>query len=123
MSSCARRSWYAAGLASLLLIGACDTLAKPESTHLSGGADGFTFRAIADAAYPEASENGEQWRMRWLRAALNARGLCPRGYAISSRQVRLLSSGTLGDIADVYYRGQCSCPPRAILHLICRTCA
>jgi hypothetical protein len=69
---------------------------------------GFEFRAIADAAYPEASANGEAWRMKWLKQRLTETGTCPNGYAITSRKPVLFSTGSLGSIYDVYYEGRCT---------------
>jgi len=95
-------------IAGLLLLAGCEALSKPESTSFTPVRGGFEFRAIADAAYPEASENGEAWRMRWLQQRLSESGVCPRGYVITSRKARQLSSGALGSIYDVYYRGRCT---------------
>lgn len=92
----------------LLLVGGCEALSKPESTSFTPVRGGFQFRAIADAAYPEASENGEAWRMRWLQQRLRASGVCPNGYVITSREARPLSTGALGSIFDVYYQGRCT---------------
>ena len=97
----------AAAVAILLSSGACSWLHKPESTEFTATSGGFAFRAIADAAYPEGSPNGEAWRMRWLGQRLAAGGICPHGYDIISRKPVLLSTGTLGSIYDVYYRGRC----------------
>jgi len=91
----------------LLLIGSCSYLHKPESTHFEAVENGFAFRAIADAAYPEASANGEAWRLRWLEQRLRASGTCPNGYTITSRKPVRLSTGSLGSIYDVYYEGRC----------------
>ncbi len=90
------------------LIGGCELLSKPESTHFEAVNGGFAFRAIADAAYPEASPNGEAWRMRWLNQRLAETGTCPNGYVITSRKPALLSTGALGSIYDVYYQGRCT---------------
>jgi len=89
-------------LAVLLLLG------KPESTAFTAREGGFEFRAIADAAYPEASSNGEAWRIRWLEQRLRERGLCPNGYVITSRETRKRATGALGSIFDVYYAGKCA---------------
>jgi hypothetical protein len=94
----------------LLLVGGCEAFHKPESTSFRAVDGGFKFRAIADAAYPEASANGEAWRMRWLEQRLAANGVCPDGYIITSRETELLSSGALGSIYDVYYEGRCTRP-------------
>ncbi len=91
----------------VFLAGGCEALSKPESTHFSATSDGFAFRAIADAAYPEDSPNGEAWRMRWLAQRLKDSGVCPAGYDITSRKSELLSTGTLNSIYDVYYEGRC----------------
>jgi hypothetical protein len=96
-------SWLA-----LLLTGGCAMLHKPESTAFTPVTGGFEFRAIADAAYPEASSNGEAWRMRWLDQKLKASDTCPNGYAITSRRTKRLSTGALGSIYDVYYEGRCT---------------
>jgi hypothetical protein len=97
----------ALALALPLLAGGCEYLSKPESTRFEAVDGGFEFRAIADAAYPERSANGESWRMRWLEQRLRETGTCPNGYEITSRRPVLLSSGTLGSIYDVYYEGGC----------------
>ncbi len=91
-----------------MLAGGCDYVSKPESTRFDTVAGGFKFRGIADAAYPEATANGEAWRMRWLEQRLAQTGTCPRGYQITSRKPVLLSTGTLGSIYDVYYEGRCT---------------
>jgi hypothetical protein len=91
----------------LLLVGACSVLHKPESTAFTPTRNGFSFRAIADAAYPEGSQNGEAWRMRWLAEKLATTGVCPSGFDIVSRRPVLLSTGALGSIYDVYYEGRC----------------
>jgi hypothetical protein len=90
-----------------LLLSGCAYLHKPESTEFDATADGFAFRAIADAAYPEDTPNGEAWRMRWLEQRLLETGTCPHGYTITSRETERLSTGSLGSIYDVYYEGQC----------------
>jgi hypothetical protein len=95
-------------IALLLLVGACEALHKPESSSFKPVPGGFKFRAIADAAYPEASPNGEAWRMKWLDQRLKKSGVCANGYAITSRTPVLLSTGALGSIYDVYYEGQCN---------------
>jgi len=95
-------------LAVLLLLGGCEALSKPESTAFTAREDGFAFRAIADAAYPESSANGEAWRMRWLEQRLRERGLCPNGYVITTRETRAHATGALGTIYDVYYAGKCA---------------
>jgi hypothetical protein len=101
------RVFFAGAIALPLLIGGCAYLSKPESTQFDAVRGGFEFRAIADAAYPEASANGEAWRMRWLEQRLRETGTCPHGYRITSRETKRLSSGTLGSIYDVYYEGRC----------------
>jgi hypothetical protein len=103
------KSLIAAALAFGLatLAGGCEYLHKPESTRFDGVEGGFEFRAIADAAYPEASANGEAWRMRWLEQRLVQSGTCPNGYTITARNPVLLSTGALGSIYDVYYEGRC----------------
>jgi hypothetical protein len=95
------------GLALLFALGACSYLHKPESTEFTPTRGGFEFRAIADAAYPEDSPNGEAWRMRWLAQKLAATGVCPNGHDLVSRRPVLLSTGSLGSIYDVYYEGRC----------------
>jgi hypothetical protein len=92
----------------LLLVSGCEALHKPESASFRPVSGGFEFRAIADAAYPEASPNGEAWRMKWLDGRLKESGVCPNGYAITSREPVLLSTGALGSIYDVYYEGRCN---------------
>jgi hypothetical protein len=99
------RLWPAVSLA--LLIGGCEALSKPESTHFEPESDGFEFRAIADAAYPEDSAGGEAWRMKWLEQRLKRSGTCPTGYEITSRKPRLVTQGALAPIYDVYYVGRC----------------
>lgn len=96
-----------AAVAVALLLFGCEALSKPESTHFKPVSGGFAFRAIADAAYPEASPNGEAWRMNWLSQRLKASGICPNGYVITSREPIRLSTGALGSIYDVYYEGRC----------------
>jgi len=91
----------------VLLLGGCEALSKPESTSFHTVRGGFEFRAIADAAYPEASPGGEAWRMTWLAQRLKASGTCPNGYEITSRKPELLSTGALGSIYDIYYEGRC----------------
>lgn len=90
------------------LLGGCEALSKPESTRFDQTRGGFEFRAIADAAYPEASPGGEAWRMAWLEQRLKDTATCPNGYEITSREPVLLSAGTLGGIYDVYYEGRCT---------------
>lgn len=92
----------------LLLLAGCEALSKPESTRFEAVHGGFEFRAIADAAYPEASPNGEAWRMKWLAQRLQQNGVCPNGYVITSRETERLSTGALGSIYDVYYQGRCT---------------
>jgi len=103
----ARRGAHAS-VAFVLLISGCAVLSKPESTHFDSVRGGFKFRAIADAAYPEASPGGEAWRMTWLARNLKDNRVCPNGYVITSRKPVLLSTGTLGSIYDVYYEGRCT---------------
>jgi hypothetical protein len=95
-------------MALLLPLGACDALSKPESTRFIAVDGGFEFRAIADAAYPESSPDGEAWRRRWLQQRLTESGLCPNGYVITSRKTRKRATGALGSIFDVYYAGKCA---------------
>jgi hypothetical protein len=90
-----------------MLAAGCAFLHKPESTHFDAVDGGFEFRAIADAAYPEASANGEAWRMKWLEQRLAQSGTCANGYTITSREPVLFSTGALGSIYDVYYEGRC----------------
>jgi hypothetical protein len=80
------------------------TSRNPRGSTASRAASSF---AIADAAYPEASANGEAWRMRWLEQRLVQSGTCPNGYTITARNPVLLSTGALGSIYDVYYEGRC----------------
>jgi hypothetical protein len=94
-------------LAVVPAISGCQYLSKPESTHFDAVDNGFEFRAIADAAYPEHTENGESWRMKWLEQKLRQTGTCPTGYTITSREPVLFSTGTLGSIYNVYYEGRC----------------
>ncbi|WP_395016126.1 hypothetical protein [Dongia sp.] len=91
-----------------MLAGGCEYLKKPEATRFDAVDGGFEFRAIADAAYPEDSANGESWRMRWLEQRLQQTATCPNGYEITSRKPVLLSTGALGSIYDVYYEGRCA---------------
>ncbi|GAB2176198.1 hypothetical protein [Dongia sp. agr-C8] len=100
------RSWLAIAAVPLLLTG-CEYLHKPESTHFDAMEGGFAFRAIADAAYPEHTANGEAWRMKWLEQRLRQTGTCPKGYEITARKPVLFSTGALGSIYDVYYEGRC----------------
>jgi hypothetical protein len=93
------------------LVSGCEALSKPESTRFKAVTGGFEFRAIADAAYPEASANGEAWRMKWLDQRLLQTGTCPNGYVITRREPKLLSTGALGSIYDVYYEGHCTAAP------------
>jgi hypothetical protein len=97
----------AALAASLALLAGCAFFHKPESTQFDAVDGGFEFRAIADAAYPEASANGEAWRMKWLEQKLAQTGTCPNGYTITAREPVLFSTGSLGSIYDVYYEGRC----------------
>lgn len=90
-----------------VIAGGCGALSKPESTDFRAVSGGFKFRAIADAAYPETSDNGEAWRIRWLEQKLAKTGICPNGYEIISRETERLSTGALGSIYDVYYEGRC----------------
>jgi hypothetical protein len=102
------RRWMTLLAAGSLLCGGCSYLHKPESTAFDATEDGFAFRAIADAAYPEETANGEAWRMRWLEQRLAETGTCPRGYTITARETKRLSTGALGSIYDVYYEGRCN---------------
>ena len=103
-----RRFTPGTALAALLLLtGSCALLHKPESTEFTPTRHGYEFRAIADAAYPEDTENGEAWRMRWLAQKLVQTGTCPKGHDIVSRKRSLLSTGWLGSIYDIYYVGRC----------------
>ena len=102
------RSWMALVAAGSVLFGGRTYLHKPESTAFDATEDGFAFRAIADAAYPEETANGEAWRMKWLEQRLGETGICPRGYTITARETRRLSTGALGSIYDVYYEGRCN---------------
>jgi hypothetical protein len=97
----------------VFLLGGCEAMSKPESTHFEAVGGGFKVRAIADAAYPEGSPGGEAWRMSWLSQRLKASGVCPAGYAITARKPVLLATGTLGGIYDVYYEGRCTATPPA----------
>ena len=98
-----------AGIAALaVLLAGCEYLSKPESTRFDAVEGGFEFRAIADAAYPENTPNGEAWRMKWLRQRLAETGTCPAGFTITSRKPVLLSTGAIGSIYDVYYEGRCT---------------
>ena len=101
------RTLLPAALSIALLAAGCAYLHKPESTQFDATKDGFEFRAIADAAYPEGSANGEAWRMKWLEQRLAQSGTCPNGYTITSREAKHLSTGSLGSIYDVYYEGRC----------------
>lgn len=98
---------HAMVLGLLFAIGGCELLDRPQSTHFEPVADGFRFRAIADAAYPEGSANGEAQRMSWLARDLKASGTCPAGYTITSRKPVLAWHGQLSDAYDVYYEGRC----------------
>jgi hypothetical protein len=102
------RSLLAAVAALAPLAGGCEALSKPESTRLDAVTGGFEFRAIADAAYPEASAGGEAWRMKWLEQRLAETGTCPKGYTITARETERISTGALGSIYDVYYQGRCT---------------
>jgi hypothetical protein len=102
------RRWMALVAAGSFLIGGCTYLHKPESTAFDATEDGFAFRAIADAAYPEETANGEAWRMKWLEQRLAETGTCPHGYTVTARETRRLSTGALGSIYDVYYEGRCN---------------
>ena len=93
--------------AAVLAGSACSLLHKPESTAFTPTRDGFEFRAIAEAAYPENTANGESWRMRWRAQKLVQTGTCPHGYDIVSREPVLRSTGALGGWYDVYYVGRC----------------
>jgi hypothetical protein len=95
-------------VAGSLLLGGCSYLHKPESTAFDATENGFAFRAIADAAYPEETANGEAWRMKWLEQRLAESGTCPHGYTITARETKRLSTGELGSIYDVYYEGRCN---------------
>jgi hypothetical protein len=87
--------------------GGCEILDRPQSTHFERTTGGFRFRAIADAAYPEGSANGEAQRMSWLARDLKASGTCPDGYTITSRQAELAWHGQLADVYNVTYEGRC----------------
>jgi hypothetical protein len=100
--------WMVLVTAGSFLFGGCSYLHKPESTAFDPSADGFKFRAIADAAYPEETANGEAWRMKWLEQRLAETGTCPHGYTITARETKRLSTGALGSIYDVNYEGRCN---------------
>src|SRR4051794_4125965 len=85
----------------------CEILDRPQPTHFEPTSGGVRFRAIADAAYPEGSANGEAQRMSWLARNLKATGTCANGYAITSRKAVLAWHGQLADVYDVYYEGRC----------------
>jgi hypothetical protein len=102
------KSFVLAAAVLALSLSGCAYLSKPESTRFDRVSGGFEFRAIADAAYPEASTNGEAWRMRWLEQRLEETGTCPNGYTLTSREPVLLSTGALGSIYNVYYEGRCT---------------
>jgi hypothetical protein len=102
------RWWMALVAAGSFLFCGCTYLHKPESTAFDPTGDGFAFRAIADAAYPEETANGEAWRMRWLEQRLAETGTCPHGYTITARETKRRATGALGSIYDVYYEGRCN---------------
>ena len=92
----------------LLGLGGCEILDRPQSTHFEPVAGGFKFRAIADAAYPEETPNGEAQRLSWLAQHLHESGTCPNGYVLTSRKAVLAWQGELAKVYDVFYEGRCT---------------
>jgi hypothetical protein len=94
----------------LCLVGlsGCEILDRPQSTHFEAVTGGFKFRAIADAAYPEDTPNGEAQRLSWLAQNLRRTGTCPKGYVLTSRKAVEAWQGQLAKVYDVTYEGRCS---------------
>jgi hypothetical protein len=70
------------------------------------GADRYTWRTIADAAYPIDSANAERKRLDQLAVVMRIQGGC-EGYTVTSRAATKQSNGLLGDVYDVFYGVQC----------------
>ncbi|QCN95899.1 hypothetical protein D3093_11865 [Azospirillum argentinense] len=94
--------------AALLALAACQSTAqKATVTTFQPTADGFSYRATADALYPVDTPEGEAERMLWLSQYTKDNGVCPKGYTIASRRTVLKSRGLIADIVDVFYEGRC----------------
>lgn len=107
MSDLGRRVAAATLVLAAVAAGGCELLDRPQPTHFERTDGGFRFRAIADAAYPEGSANGEAQRLSWLARNLKRTGTCPQGYTITSREAELAWHGHLADVYDVTYEGRC----------------
>lgn len=77
------------------------------------GSTGFVYHAATDLFYgPSAYGWAEVQRLSWLPNFLHVYGLCPLGFALTSREVSFLYESPLGEpIDDIRYVGHCLFPP------------
>lgn len=66
----------------------------------------FKYFAQASFSYPEATKEGEDQRMEWLKVWLSENRLCPSGFSITERKVVEASTWQF-DIQHIYYTGKC----------------
>jgi hypothetical protein len=90
-----------------LIISSCSTLDRQITTFEPGRENKFSYRAYADAVYPEASRDAENIRIDWLEQFLTDNSFCSNGYTIFKRQPVLKRKGLLGDVYDIFYYGRC----------------
>lgn len=96
----------------LLVLGGCKSSfdrMKYSDFEANRNGEEFTFRALADSAYPLNEPEGEETRIRWMEEALTRNKLCLNGYVILKRQVLIKHINPLGaKFHDVYYYGKCN---------------
>lgn len=116
VSAAARKTRRSFGLlvgGSLCALSGCVGLDAAERTQLTPiGSTGFVYHASTDLFYgPSAYGWAEAQRLAWLPRFLHVYGLCPLGFALTSRQVSFLYQDPLGEpIDDIRYEGHCIYP-------------
>ena len=98
----------------LCVLSGCVGLDAAERAQLTPiGSTGFVYHASTDLFYgPGAYGWAEAQRLAWLPHFLHLYGLCPFGFALTSRQVSFLYEDPLGEpIDDIRYVGHCTFPP------------
>ena len=74
----------------------------------SGPNGTYTFKTIADAAYPDGSSTAESERLSTMRAWLARDGICGGKYAVLKREAFTRTNGLLGDVKDIVYTLRCA---------------